>query len=103
MDDIDVGTLLWLVFHAPSVVLKSPDDKLFIGLLFEAEGEKRYFFVIQEMLNKLVGAFPFILVKCLQNDSIIRVRDVYLIFKLSFLHAFEERDITNGSTKRTYI
>ena len=103
VNDINVGTLHVMILHFACIIFEASENKLFINLFVEAKSKKCNFFLLQEIVNKTMRSFPLLLINCLQNNSLLRIRDVNLISELPFLHSFKYCYIANSCTQRTDV
>ena len=103
VNDIYIRALFSLLFHSSRIFLQSSYDELFIALLLKSESQQRNFFCFQKTLNKTMSTLPFLLIKRLKNNSILRIGDENLVFKLPLFHTLKERNITNSRTERTDV
>lgn len=82
MDNVDIRTLITLLLNPPRILLQAFGNQLLIhipknnninSILLMPIRQQGDLFIIQKIKHIITRTFPFVLVDCLQYDSILTV------------------------------
>ncbi len=103
MNYVYIRTLLSSLLQRFSILFQSLQNQILVYFFFKPIGKQGNLFVVNEGLDEIVGFFPLLLISGLQNNSLLWVRYEYLVFKLTFLHCFEERHVADSCRQWTNV